>query len=329
MRFAVLGRTAMLLNAARACIDAGHELALVGTASPSPEYGAGESDYEQLARDVGAQFFRASETEPGEIESLARSASAGVAISMNWPTLLQREIRSAFAHGVVNAHPGDLPRYRGNACPNWAILAGEREVVLTLHEMDDGLDTGPVYLKRAFALTDTTYVGDVYDFLADAVPASFVELVDGLATGALQPTPQPDDPQAALRCFPRLPRDSEVEWHDDATLVARLVRASAEPFAGAYTHLGTDRVVIWRARAEPLPTPALGTPGQVTFRDPSGPVGVLCGTGQLVLEELEDSEGRRGRAAEIVTSARARFGLDVAATLADLRRRVQTLEPGS
>lgn len=281
MRFAVLGRTAMLFDAIEACVAAGHECASIETRPAAPEYGRDEHDFARLAERLAVPF--------GE------PVAADVAISMNWPALLGAEVRGRFAHGIVNAHPGDLPRFRGNACPNWAILAGEEQVVLTLHVMDDGLDSGPVLLKRPIALDASTYVADVYAALATLVPDSFVTVLDGLADGSLTPQPQRGP---GLRCHPRRPEDGLLDFTRPAAELARLVRASAEPFAGAFTTLDGERVTVWRARAEALDEPALGVPGQVLAGDP---VAVLCGDGAgLMLERVEP--------AGVVRSGRQRLG---------------------
>jgi methionyl-tRNA formyltransferase len=308
VRFAALGRTKMLYDAVRACVEAGHEPVLIGTCAAAPEYGVGEAEFERLADDLGCPFFAGPDANRPEIVDLARSARADVAISMNWLTLLGAEIRACFGHGVINAHPGDLPRYRGNAAPNWAILNGEREVVLTLHLMTDELDAGPVLSKRGFPLGEDTYVADVYAFLATAVPEAFVDALAGLEAGTLRPQPQPDDPALALRGYPRRPEDGRLDWKQGAEQLARLVRASAEPFPGAFTHLDDGRrLTVWRARAAPLPGPVLGVPGQVLAADrEAGTLDVLTGDGALVLSEVE-LDGERGPASAAVPSLRARL----------------------
>jgi methionyl-tRNA formyltransferase len=292
MRFAALGRTRMLLDAIAACVAAGHECVHVATAPAAPEYGVGPDDFAALARRVGATY--------GEIEP----AGAEIAISVNWPTLIGGDVRDRFPRGILNGHAGDLPRFRGNAAPNWAILLGEPRVVATVHEMADELDAGPILVQRALEIDESTYVGDVYAFLERTFPPLFAEALDGLEAGTLTPRPQAGEP---LRCYPRRPEDGELDWRLDAVALARLVRASAEPFAGAFGRLEEERTTVWRARAEPLREAGVGIPGQVIARRPeTGEVDVLTGYGRLVLEEVETATGRMP-AAEAIRSLRARF----------------------
>ena len=265
----MLGRTHWLLDSARRLHAAGHEVALVATAAAAPEYRATAEDFRAFAEDVGADFAL-DETPPTDAE---------LAVSVNWPRLLTREQIASFPRGVVNAHAGDLPRYRGNAAPNWAIINGEDHVGLTLHFMDEALDSGPVLAKRRMPLGARTTIGDVYAWLDHTIPDMFVEVVAGLEARTLDPTPQ--DESRALRVPPRRPEDSELDWTRPAVELDRLVRASSQPFAGAFGTLDGRRVTVWRARVES----GSGEPGDVVRR--ADDVAVATGDGLLVLEEFE------------------------------------------
>lgn len=327
MKVAAVGRTRWLYDTVLAVAAAGHEVVLVGTCPAAPEYSVDTGDFARLAAGLGADYFCDTAINRPERLAAAERSGAEVAISVNWPSLIGGRFLGAFEHGVINAHAGDLPRFRGNATPSWAILAGENEVVLSLHRMTTELDAGPVLLQRSFPLTERTYVGDVHAFLGDALPTMFVEVLDALADGRAVPRAQPLDPSVSLRCFPRLPRDGEIDWSRRAEELSRLVRASAEPFAGAYSFVGPSRLVVWRARSGRLPYPYLGVPGQVAERNPEhGEVAVLTGDGVLVLEEVEWPPGTRGRATDLLRSTRTRLGLDVAGELARLAERVEQLE---
>lgn len=326
MKVAVLGRTRMLSSAARALHEHGHTVVLVAVPD-GPRDAADTSVFRELAQELSCPFLAASDL--GAPQALATMARTGaeVGVSVNWTTLVPPQALQLFTHGVLNAHAGDLPRFRGNATIAWAILAGERRVVLTVHQMDEGLDSGPVLGKRSCPLDEATYVGDVYAWCEQTVPEMFVEVLDGLADGTLAPVAQPECDGAELRCFPRTPADGWIEWSQDAAALARLVRASAEPFEGAYTALGSDRLTIWRAHAEPLSFDHLGVPGQVVeLRAATGEVAVLTGAGGLVLEWVGLGERGPVPAAELLRSTRVRLGLHVPSMLDDLLRRVAVLE---
>jgi methionyl-tRNA formyltransferase len=326
MKVAALGRTQSLYDAIQAVRARGHEIVLIGTCPAAPEYRVTERDFEALAAQLGCPFFCDTAINKPEYRAMARESGAEVAISVNWMTLIGADMLGTFPHGVVNAHMGDLPRYRGNATPNWAILNGEPQVVLTLHQMATDLDAGAILLQQAYPLTSTTYIGNVYQFINETLPTLFADLIDGLENGSITPRPQPDDPALSLRCFPRLPVDSQIDWTNPADELARLVRASAEPFAGAYTFWNGEKVIVWRAYPDRLPYPYLGAPGQAAERrTQSGEVVILTGDGVLVLQEVETATEGRKPAAQIIRSLRARLGTSVETELALLRQQVQDL----
>jgi methionyl-tRNA formyltransferase len=326
MRVAALGRTGLLLASMRALAAAGHEIVLVATAAAAPEYSATERDFGAAAAEFGAQFLESPDFGDHAVAAMIAGTGAEVAISVNWPTLVPPAVLEAFPYGVINAHLGDLPRYRGNATPNWAILEGEPEIVVTLHLMDADLDSGPILAQRRMAIDETTYIGDVYAFSRQHTPALFVEVVNGLAAGTISASEQDTDPALFLRCHPRTPADAWIDWSRDATYLARLVRASSSPFPGAYTALGDRRLVVWRAREEE-PGRHLGVPGQVIeVRPEAGEVMVLTGSGVLVLERVSIDEGESHPAAELISSTRTRLGIHIPSLLSELERRVAYLE---
>lgn len=323
MKFAALGRTHWLYDAVRLAMARGHEPVLIGTCASAPEYRIREADFERLAQELRCPFFNDAQINDEKYRRLACSSGAQIALSVNWLTLIGEGMIRAFPFGVLNAHAGDLPRYRGNACPNWAILAGEDHVGACVHLMVPELDAGPVVLRSRFPLTENTYIGDVYAFLDREFPRLLVGGMEGLASGALKPEPQPDDPALVLRCFPRRPEDGLIDWRQPADQICRLVRASSRPFAGAFTYLEDRRLTIWRAQAEKLRYNYMGIPGQVIGVDRnSGKVTVLAGQDAVVLEEVTLA-GRSDAPARLIRSTRLRLGLDPVLALENLREELE------
>lgn len=288
MRVAVIGRTGMLLETARLLLDAGHSIPIVGTCESEDHYDAGPGDFEDLASSIDAAYFCDGRINAPAIVGKLREAQCDLAVSVNWRTILGREAIGAFPLGVLNGHAGDLPRYRGNACPNWAIINGETRIGLSIHLMlPDELDAGDVLRKAYFELSDSLDITDVYAWLAKETPRQFLAAVEALSNGTAEPVPQSESEGRPLRCYPRRPEDSEIAWTRSAVDIHRLIRASAKPFAGASCQLnGEGRVVIWKAVRYQVAEDWLAVPGQVLFAIEGDPV-IACADGMLRLIDVE------------------------------------------
>ena len=238
-----IGRTKSLYDAIKlfSKLD-GFEVSFIWTCRDESYYNFKSNNFEDLANELGAKFFYSS-----RISQFESFVEADVVVSIDFINIVPKSFIDKFRFGVINAHAGDLPRYRGNACPNWAILNNESEVVLSFHLMDEGLDSGDVIRKETFKLGEDTYIGEVYDWLYQAVPNGFVESVR-LLVGGYTGEKQKGKP---LRTFPRKPEDSRIIFEDDLSGVYRLIRASSKPFSGAYAFLNNTDTKVTVFRAEP------------------------------------------------------------------------------
>ena len=299
-----------MLNTARLLRAAGHEIGLVATCRAEAFYRTDERAFEAFAEDVNAPFFNDARINSSERIADLRSSGCEIGVSVNWLTILGETACAAFPRGVLNAHAGDLPRFRGNACPNWAILVGEPHIGLCVHQMEPGeLDSGDVFMRDRYPLDANSYIGDVYKWLERRIPEMFLETVERLERNIIRATPQPIHSKAALRCYPRRPEDARISWRSDAETISRLIRASSRPFDGAYCFLeGERRITIWKASITEAETPFLAMPGQVLGADIEGCPLIACNDGALRLEdiEIEDGPGRDVAREAVLKSLRQR-----------------------
>ena len=290
MKIALIGRTAMLYRTAERLLSAGHTLGCIVTAAASPEYEAGPDEFRLLAENNHADYFFSSSLKKPEIRrSLAQ---CDIAVSINWVSVITGEETSLLRLGILNAHCGDLPKYRGNACPNWAILNGEDEVVLSIHRMEGGkLDCGKIIAQEHFSLKPRKKIGDVYEWLEKTIPELFqrsVTLLDKDPGYSLKYA----DPEApdSFRCYPRMPEDGWIDWTGSAEEIDALVRASGRPFAGAYCYFEESgrirKLIVWDAEPEPAPFHDLAVPGQILRNDRTSGKSFICCGGHSVLALL-------------------------------------------
>lgn len=304
MRLAIIGRTTTLLTSAAQLAEAGHSIGLVVTAKPAPEYAGDEQDFAALAARHNATFLVTPTLDRGAIADAAGTIDVG--ISLNYPTVIGQPVIDCFPLGILNAHGGDLPRYRGNACQAWALLQGENRIGLCVHRMiGDAVDAGDIVVRRHLDVTIDHRVGDVMSWMEDAVPQMFVEAVARVAEPGA--TFERQDAAAAVRCYPRRPEDGRIDWRADHQSVLRLINASSEPFGGAFTTYRGDKLVVWRAALVHDDERCLAVPGQIARIDrETGSADIITGRGVIRLLEVEVG-GIRGVPAGAFKSARERL----------------------
>jgi methionyl-tRNA formyltransferase len=194
-------------------------------------------------------------------------------------------------YGCINIHASLLPRWRGAAPIERALLAGDRETGISIMRMDEGLDTGPVITRHPVAIEPRETAGSLRDKLAAVGARAIVEVLGELErTRQLIAVPQTD---AGATYAAKIGRDAEnLDWSADAKLLDRTVRA-LDPAPGARTSLGDVPLKIWKALSV---AGRFGTAGVVVRADASGIV-VACGEGALMITELQRAGGRRMSAA--------------------------------
>ena len=201
--------------------------------------------------------------------------------------MVPKKIIELFPYGILNAHSGDLPKYKGNAAVNWAILNGEKEIALTIHKMTVRLDEGPIIVKKYFKLDDSIYFEHVREFIELNLPKAFLEAISLLNNEPCFEIKN-DDKSEETRGFSRLPQDGYINWNKSTHYIHRLIRASGNPFQGAYTYLDNNKVIILKARIEFPSYKFYGVPGQIASRNSKlGEVKIITADGLLVLEKIK------------------------------------------
>jgi methionyl-tRNA formyltransferase len=284
IRVGFIGRTKMLYDA----IDLfsqldNYEISFIWTCKDEEYYEFNSKNFESLAKKLDAEFVSSA-----DVLKFSHRVDADVVVSINFVNVIPKKFIDKFKYGIANAHAGDLPRYRGNACPNWAILNQEDDVVLSFHLMDEGLDSGPVISKERFKLREDTYIDEVYEWFEKVVPQGFVKSVDKLISNSLLE----EQRGKPLRTFPRKPEDSKLNFDADLEWNYRLIRASSRPFSGAYAFLNNTetKVIIHRAIPHFVSYDFCAISGQImekSERDHS----FLVAIGETVLKVIDYSVG--------------------------------------
>jgi methionyl-tRNA formyltransferase len=227
----------------------------------------------------------------------------------------------------VNVHYAPLPRGRGRATVNWAILNGDDEAWITIHHVVPELDAGGILFQTFVPITTASTVATLYAEL-DVIQRAHIAAATAAAIAGDPGRPQ-DATRATYYCA-RIPDDGEIDWNAPSLEIDRLVRALQYPFPAAFTWLGLDRVhvddggpvdngVVFEGRV----------PGRVVGVDRvAGSVDVLTGDGTFRLRRVRVGDGKPVDAADVIKSVRATLGLRPADVVVELRRLWQTRTSG-
>jgi methionyl-tRNA formyltransferase len=228
---------------------------------------------------------------------VARLAAAGadVLIVAAYGLLLPPPVLGVTPLGCINIHASLLPRWRGAAPIQRALLAGDAETGISIMQMDPGLDTGPVLLERRVPIADDDTAGTLEAKLAVVGAEAIVAALAALEQGRLV---APAQSEAGITYAHKISREeARLDWSRSAIELERAVRAY-DPAPGAYTTLAGEPLKIWRARAEPGDVDA-GESGTV-WRSAHGNLAIACGVGSLRIFELQRAGGRRQTVAEFL-----------------------------
>ncbi len=310
MRVAAIGRTEIMYSTIELLIASGYEVPLILTSKAAPESKRNSSDFEVLANKIGAKYIYTSQINSEEIIREIKSlGDIDICVSINYTGVMSQNVISLFKHGVLNAHAGDLPRYRGNACQAWAIINGENQIGLCVYKMKgDYLDGGELISREYFPITLETRIGSVWSWLEERIPELFLESISLLKE---QPDYLIEDTTKSLvkpmRCYPRIPEDGKIDWSQSAVKIIRLINASSEPFSGAYCEFQNEKLIIWKANLLKDDEDYLALPGQVSNIGSEGFIDVITGDGKITITEVEYRNTRTSKPSDFITSIRSRF----------------------
>ena len=288
LRLAFMGSPDFALPTLEALIAAGHHLACVYTQPPRP---AQRGHKERPSPVHAAAAARAIEVRtPKSLKDKAEIAAfqalkLDAAVVVAYGLILPKAVIAAPRFGCLNVHASLLPRWRGAAPIQRAILAGDAETGVSIMKIDEGLDTGPVLLAERVAIGPETTAAALHDRLAETGARLMVAGLAGLAQGALQATPQAE---AGASHAPKLSRDEgRLDWRLPAAELERRVRAF-DPWPGAWFEHSGQRIKVLAAKTVESAVDA--RPGTVIDEA----LGVACGEGALRLLRVQ----RQDRAAQ-------------------------------
>lgn len=207
--------------------------------------------------------------------------------------IVPRELLRWPACGCVNVHGSILPKYRGAAPIQHALIVGEKQTGVTTMLMDTGLDTGDILLQEAVDIKSNENAGDLIPVLALVGAKLLIRTLDGLEEGTIAPIPQDNELASIARSLKR--NAGVIDWNRSADDIVNLIRGCT-PRPGAFTKLGDTQIKIWSANVMKQDRSA-GAPGEIMSVDNNG-VEVAAGSGSVRLIEVQPESRKRMSAAD-------------------------------
>lgn len=281
-------------------VDLGHEVTLAVTHPASAQsYKAIWSDsVEELAREHDIPVHLTDRVDDEAID-LVKRAEPDVIVVNSWYTRMPAELYNLPPHGTLNFHDSLLPKFTGFSPVLWTLISGASEFGLTVHRMDEGLDTGDILIQHSLPIGPTETGTELVLRGMELIPGALREALTALESGTADFRPQ--DKAERTYFHKRSERDSLIDWSWQAEDLERFVRALSEPYPRAFTFYRGERVEVLEARVSDARYG--GTPGRVIVQEGGGAVvsGVDAHRGGnlgLVITRVRSGDGTEHRGDE-------------------------------
>lgn len=303
LRIIFMGTPEFACPTLQALIDGDDEIIAVVTQPDRPK-GRGQQlappPVKELALQHGLPVLQPLKLRLPEVVEQLQQLAPDLIVVVAFGQILPKSVLEIPRHGCINVHASLLPRWRGAAPINWCLISGDSETGVTTMQMDVGLDTGDMLLKRAIPIEADDDARTLHDKLSQVGATALMETLEKLADGTLTAEKQDD----SLTCYAAMLKkeDGELDWSLSATELLNLIRGM-NPWPGTFTHLDGKLVKVFKGKT----AEGSGIPGTVLRSGRDG-IEVACGSGSLILLELQLEGKKRLPAAEFLAGCRLEPG---------------------
>lgn len=289
MKLLFMGTPDFSVGTLEALADAGHEVCLAVTQPDKPKGRGKEMQFppvKEAAMRRGIPVFQPKRVRTPESVEYLKSFQADVCVVVAFGQILTKELLDMTPFGCINVHASLLPKYRGAAPIQWAILRGEEVTGVTTMQMDEGIDTGDMLLKTEVPITPEETGESLHDKLAAAGAQLAVRTLEELEAGTLRPIKQGESPTPYAKMLDK--KMGSIDWSRPAAEIERLVRG-LNSWPSAYTHWNGKVMKIWKTgvkSAQSGDTTQQAAPGTILEVEKDS-FSVQTGDGVLVVQEVQ------------------------------------------
>jgi methionyl-tRNA formyltransferase len=247
MKVVFMGTPDFAVGTLEAIIEAGHEVVLVVTQPDKPKGRSGALQFppvKECAVAHGLEVFQPTKIRLEENVEFLRKYEADIFVVAAFGQILPKSILDMPKYGCINVHASLLPKYRGAAPIQWAVINGDPVTGVTIQQMDIGVDTGDIILTKELAIAEDETGGGLFDKLAVVGAKACLEAMEQIADGTATRTPQNHDEATHVSMISK--EFGNIDWNKSAVEIERLIRG-LNPWPSAYTKLDSKTFKIWKA----------------------------------------------------------------------------------
>lgn len=240
----------------RALLDAGHEVVgVMGRKVSSTSCLKNLSEQEQI------DYRVFSKVNGQDSQDWISGSGAEMGVSVSYDQIFREPTIAQFPKGIINVHCGKLPNYRGRNILNWALINGEEDFGITVHYVDQGIDTGDIINQLVLPIEDTDDYQTLLDRSVEAIPGLVVKSVEEIEAGIEQARKQLSE--SGTYFSKRRPGDEWINWNSTSREIFNFIRGITRPAPGARTSLNGKTIIIWKAEFKKEAPKYRATPGEV------------------------------------------------------------------
>ena len=307
MRLAFMGTPDFAVPTLARLIESAHEIVAVYTQPPRPYgrgYGVRQSAVHLYAEERGLKVFTPPNFKDFEDLEKFEALELDCAVVIAYGLILPRSILEAPRLGCLNVHASLLPRWRGAAPIQRALMAGDSDTGITIMKIEEKLDAGPIYMQLSTPISERTTSGDLHQRLAEMGAKALLEVVNRLDKEELSPTSQNDE--AATHAPKILTAEERLDWRKPSSELNRQVRA-LNPWPGAWFEHEGKRIKVWQASSLPLKFP-IDVEGAIVGEDLTVSCGARGSLEGLRLEVVQRAGGKPLSAKEFLKGYPLKLG---------------------
>ena len=255
----------------------------------------------ELALRMGIEVMQSTSARAPEFLARLQETKADVAVVVAYGKILPLAVLETFPYGCINIHGSLLPKYRGAAPIQWAVVDGETETGISIMRLDEGMDTGPVLLTRTEPIRPEDTAGTLFERLAPLGASAVLEALKGLAEGTLPAQPQAEEGASHAPMLKK--RDGQIDWSQSALQVAARIRG-LDPWPGSFTPFTGGNLKVFGA----MVCEGEGSPGTLLAYDDAQGMVVACGSSACRIAEVQAPGKKRMPAAAFARGRRLQIG---------------------